>query len=168
MKRAMKKAGAAVPSPNRVVLLRDENGDGVADKRTTFLANLNGPFGMALVGNDFYVANTDAVVHYRYEPGQTEIRTAGKSLASLPAGEINHHWTKDLLASADGRFLYATVGSNSNVAERGMEVEENRAAVLEIERATGHTRLYASGLRNPQRSRVGAAHRQIMDSGQRA
>jgi glucose/arabinose dehydrogenase len=149
MKRAMAKAGAAEPSPNRITLLRDANGDGVVDTRTTFLANLNSPFGMALVGNDFYVANTDAVVRYRYEPGQTEIRGAGQPLAPLPAGAINHHWTKDLIASADGRFLYATVGSNSNVAERGMEVEENRAAILEIERATGRTRLFASGLRNP-------------------
>jgi glucose/arabinose dehydrogenase len=149
MKRAMKNAGAALPSPNRITLLRDGNGDGVVDKRTTFLANLNSPFGMALVGNDFYVANTDGVVRYRYEPGQTEIRAAAQPLAPLPAGVINHHWTKDLIASTDGRFLYATVGSNSNVAERGMAVEENRAAVLEIERATGHTRLYASGLRNP-------------------
>ena len=149
MKRAMKKAGAGVPSPNRITLLRDENGDGVADKRTVFLENLNSPFGMTLVGNDFYVANTDAVVHYRYEAGQTQVSGAGERVAALPAGEINHHWTKDLVASPDGRFLYATVGSNSNVAEHGMEVEENRAAVLEIERATGRSRLFAAGLRNP-------------------
>ena len=149
MKRAMQKAGAGVPSPNRITLLRDENGDGVADKRVVFLENLNSPFGMALVGNDFYVANTDAVVHYHYAAGETHVSGTGERLAPLPAGEINHHWTKDLVASPDGRFLYATVGSNSNVAERGMQVEENRAVVLEIERETGRRRVFASGLRNP-------------------
>jgi glucose/arabinose dehydrogenase len=149
MKRAMKRAGAGVPSPNRITLLRDGNGDGIADSRTVFLEGLNSPFGMALVDNDFYVANTDAVVRYAYGTGQTQISEAGERLAALPAGDINHHWTKDLLASPDGRFLYATVGSNSNVAERGMQAEENRAAVLEISRETGRTRVFASGLRNP-------------------
>jgi glucose/arabinose dehydrogenase len=148
MKRAMRKAGAAVPSPDRITLLRDEDGDGIAEKRTTFLSNLNSPFGMALVGNELYVANTDAVVRFHYEPGQTEIHDAGQLLARLPAGAINHHWTKDLIASRDGRRLYATVGSNSNAAERGMEVEQRRAAILEIDRATGDTRIFASGLRN--------------------
>jgi glucose/arabinose dehydrogenase len=149
MKRAMKRAGAGVPSPNRITLLRDGTGDGIADSRTVFLEGLNSPFGMALVDNDFYVANTDAVVRYAYGTGQTQISEAGERLAALPAGDINHHWTKDLLASPDGRFLYATVGSNSNVAERGMQAEENRAAVLEISRETGRTRVFASGLRNP-------------------
>jgi glucose/arabinose dehydrogenase len=149
MKRAMAKAGAATPSPNRIVLLRDTDRDGRADVRTIFVEGLNSPFGMALVGEDFYVANTDAVVRYRYEPGATRISVDPERVAELPAGPINHHWTKDLIASPDGRYLYATVGSNSNVAENGIEAEENRAAVLRIERASGRTELFASGLRNP-------------------
>jgi glucose/arabinose dehydrogenase len=149
MKRAQAKAGAAVPSANRITLLRDADGNGRAELRAVFAEGLNSPFGMALVGDLFYVANTDAVVCYRYADGKTRAEGPPMQVAALPAGPINHHWTKDLIASPDGRFLYATVGSNSNVAENGLDAERNRAAVLQIERATGQTRLYASGLRNP-------------------
>jgi len=149
MKRAMARAGAGVPSANRISLLRDGDGDGVAEIRTTLLENLNSPFGMALVGDQLYVANTDAVVRFPYREGETRIDVPGVKVADLPAGTLNHHWTKDLIASRDGSRLYVTVGSNSNVAEHGMEVEENRAAVLEVDPASGATRLFASGLRNP-------------------
>lgn len=149
MKQVMERAGAGVPSANRITLLRDTDGDGVADHRSIFLQGLHSPFGMALIGQDLYVANTDAVVRYPYTPGQTQIAAPGTPLASLPAGPINHHWTKSLIASPDGRKLYAGVGSNSNVAERGMEQEEGRAAVWEIDRASGDARVFASGLRNP-------------------
>jgi glucose/arabinose dehydrogenase len=148
-KKAQQRAGAAVPSANRITLLRDADGDGVAETRTVFLQGLNSPFGMALVGRDFYVANTDAVLRFPYRGGETEIRAAGVKVADLPGGPINHHWTKNIIASRDGRRLYATVGSNSNVAERGLEAEENRAAILEIDLANGSSRVFASGLRNP-------------------
>jgi glucose/arabinose dehydrogenase len=148
MKKAMKKAGSAVPSANRITLLRDADGDGVAEVRTAFLENLFSPFGMALVGNDFYVANADAVVRFPYNTGDTRIAAEGVQVAPLPAG-LNHHWTKNLIASADGTRLYATVGSNSNVGENGMDIEVNRAAILEIVPATGKVDLFASGLRNP-------------------
>ena len=145
----MKKAGSAVPSANRITLLRDTDGDGVPEVRTVFLDGLNSPFGMALVGNDLYVANTDAIVRFPYTPGQTRITAAGVRLADLPGGTRNHHWTKNVIANPDGTKLYATVGSNSNVAENGMEVEEGRAAIWEIDTKTGAKRLFASGLRNP-------------------
>ncbi|MGP9814666.1 PQQ-dependent sugar dehydrogenase [Rhodopseudomonas sp. NSM] len=145
----MGQAGAKTPSANRITLLRDADGDGVAEVRSTFLDGLNSPFGMALVGNDLYVANTDAIMRFPYNPGDTRITVKGEKLADLPAGPRNHHWTKDLIASRDGSKLYATSGSNSNAAEHGMDEEINRAAVLEIDRATGATRLFASGLRNP-------------------
>jgi glucose/arabinose dehydrogenase len=145
----MKRAGSKAPSANRISLLRDADGDGVAETRTIFLADLHSPFGMALVGNSFYVANTDAVLRFPYVPGETQIRGPGVKVADLPAGKINHHWTKNIIASEDGSKLYATVGSNSNVAENGMENEVNRAAILEIDLLTGTTRLFASGLRNP-------------------
>jgi glucose/arabinose dehydrogenase len=144
---AQKRAGAGVPSANRISLLRD-NGSGVATK-TVFLKDLNSPFGMALVGNDLYVANTDAVIRFPYTEGLTQIDAPGVKLADLPAGPLNHHWTKNLIASADGSKLYATVGSNSNAAENGLDKEENRAAILEIDRETGKWRVFASGLRNP-------------------
>ena len=147
-KKAMKKAGAATKSANRITLLRDTDGDGVADLRTAFLENLNSPFGMALVGDVFYVANADAVVKFPYADGATEIKDAAVKVADLPAG-INHHWTKNLVASADGKTLYASVGSNSNIGENGMENEVNRAAILKIDAATGATEVFASGLRNP-------------------
>ena len=149
MKQAMEKAGAAVPSANRISLLRDRDGDGVADEKHAFLTGLNSPFGMQLVGDTLYVANTDAIVAFPYEAGATEITAPGETLTSLPAGPINHHWTKNILASEDGTKLYATVGSNSNIAENGMEAEEGRAAIWEVDIATGEKRLFATGLRNP-------------------
>jgi glucose/arabinose dehydrogenase len=145
---AMKKAGSAVPSANRITLLRDANGDGIAELRSPFLEGLNSPFGMTLVGNDLYVADTDAVVRFRYTPGATRIDTPGEKVTDLPAGTRNHHWTKTVVASADGSRLYASVGSNSNVAENGMEAEEGRAAIWEIDTRSGEKRLYATGLRN--------------------
>jgi glucose/arabinose dehydrogenase len=148
-KLVMHRAGAGVPSPNRITLLRDADGDGIAETRSVFLEGLNSPFGMALVGNDFYVADSDAIVKFPYHASDTKITAAGVKLADLPAGRINHHWTKDLTASPDGTKLYATVGSNSNVGENGIEAETNRAAVLEVDRATGAWRVFASGLRNP-------------------
>ena len=145
----MKKAGAAVPSANRITLLRDTDGDGIANLRSVFLENLNSPFGMALIGNDLYIANSDAILKFPYSSGNTRISAAGTKLADLPAGRINHHWTKNIIASADGKKLYASVGSNSNVAERGMEFEKDRAAILEVDIVTGSHRIFASGLRNP-------------------
>jgi glucose/arabinose dehydrogenase len=149
MKTLMGRAGAAVPSANRITLLRDTDGDGVANTRTVFISGLNSPFGMALLGEWLYVANTDAVLRFPYRDGATEITTPGEKVADLPAGSINHHWTKNLIASRDGKHLYATVGSNSNVGENGIEQEERRAAILDIELATGRSRILASGLRNP-------------------
>ncbi|MEA2571633.1 MAG: hypothetical protein QOI24_3634 [Acidobacteriota bacterium] len=149
MKLFTKSAGGAVPSANRITLLRDTDGDGVAEARAVFLKNLNSPFGMTLVGNDFYVANTDAIVRFPYERGTTQISTTGTKLADLPAGPRNHHWTKNVIASRDGSKLYATVGSNSNVAENGLDEELDRAEIMEVDRATGRTRMFASGLRNP-------------------
>lgn len=145
----MKRAGATVPSANRITLLRDSNGDGVADLRSVLLAGLNSPFGMALVNNTLYVANSDAVVSFPYTEGTTHIVAAGTKLVDLPGGPINHHWTKNLIANSDGSKLYVTVGSNSNVAERGMEAEAERAAIWEVETRTGSHRLFATGLRNP-------------------
>ncbi|MGQ7451835.1 DUF7133 domain-containing protein, partial [Streptococcus suis] len=116
-KQVQKWAGAGVPSANRITLLRDANGDGVAETRSVFLSELNGlrsPFGMLLVGDEFYVANTDAILKFPYRTGDTKITAAGTVVAHLPGGPINHHWTKDLTASPDGTKLYATVGSNSN------------------------------------------------------
>jgi len=147
--RAMKKAGAATESANRITLLRDADGDGVAETRNILLSNLTSPFGMALVGADLYVANADAIVRYPYVEGATSISEAGTKVTDLPALPLNHHWTKNVIASQDGAKLYATVGSNSNVAENGMEIEEGRAAIWEIDRATGEKRLFATGLRNP-------------------
>jgi glucose/arabinose dehydrogenase len=149
MKAAFEKAGAAVPSPNRITLLRDADGDGVAETKTIFLQNLMSPFGMALVDNDFYVANADAVVRVPYRSGETRISATPVKLAALPGEPRNHHWTKSLLASRDGTKLYVGVGSNSNVAEHGMEIETGRAAIHEIDTKTGQGRVFASGLRNP-------------------
>jgi glucose/arabinose dehydrogenase len=143
------RAGGAVPSPNRILLLRDTNGDGVADIRTVFLSGLHSPFGMALVGNTFYVANTDAVMRFPYIAGESQITAPGTKVVALPAGRINHHWTKNLIASPDGSKLYVTVGSNSNIGENGIDHERDRAAIWEIETATGRHRVYATGLRNP-------------------
>ena len=148
MGKVQKNAGAATESANRITLLRDKDGDGVAETRTVFLENLFSPFGMALVGDTFYVANADGIVKFPYKKGQTEITAAPVKVADLPAGR-NHYWTKNLIANKDGTKLYASIGSNSNIAENGMEEEKNRAAILEVDIKTGTTRLLASGLRNP-------------------
>ena len=148
-KLVMHEAGAGGTSPNRITLLRDADGDGIAETRSIFLTGLNSPFGMALVGDDFYVADTDALLRFPYHEGQTEISETGVKVVDLPAGAINYHWTKNVIASPDGSQLFVTVGSNSNVAEHGMEVEEDRAAILQVDPATGHLRVFASGLRNP-------------------
>ena len=145
----MKRAGATVPSANRITLLRDTDGDGVADLRSVLLQGLNSPFGMALVGNRLYVANSDAVLRFPYAAGDTRITAPGTKVVDLPAGPINHHWTKNLIVSPDGSTLYVTVGSNSNVAERGMAVEAERAAIWAVDIKSGAHRIYASGLRNP-------------------
>ena len=142
-------AGAAVPSANRITLLRDTDGDGVADQRSVLLEGLHSPFGMALVGEQLYVANSDAVLRFPYAAGTTRIQAPGATLVALPAGPINHHWTKNLIASPDGSKLYVTVGSNSNVAERGMAAEAERAAIWEVDTRSGTHRVFASGLRNP-------------------
>jgi glucose/arabinose dehydrogenase len=149
MKLVMKKAGAGVSSANRITLLRDADGDGVAETRTVFLQGLNSPFGIALVGNELFIANADAIVKVPYQPGQTSISAKPVKVTDLPGGPINHHWTKTIIASPDGRKLYATVGSNSNVGENGIPAEEGRAAIWEVDRATGAKRLFATGLRNP-------------------
>jgi glucose/arabinose dehydrogenase len=145
----MKRAGAGVPSADRITLLRDADGDGVTETQSIFMEDLRSPIGMVLVDQTLYVANTNAVISVPYQDGDTRIDAVPEMLAALPEGPINHHWTKNLVASADGRFLYASVGSNSNVAENGMDNEVNRAAILEIDRESGRTRVYASGLRNP-------------------
>lgn len=141
--------GSGSAPSNRITLLRDADGDGKAELQTVFLDHLNSPFGVALVGEDLYVANTDAIVRYPYHPGDTAIAGQGTVLTQLPGGPIDHHWTKSLVASPDGTKLYVGVGSNSNITENGMEAEKNRAAILEVDRATGRARVFASGLRNP-------------------
>ena len=148
MNAVMKRAGAGVPSADRITLLRDTNGDGVADLRTVFASGLASPYGMALVGNELFVANADALVRLPYTEGQTQAGGAAVKLTDLPAG-INHHWTKNVIASADGSKLYVTVGSNSNVGENGLAAEEGRAAIWEVDPKSGAKRLFASGLRNP-------------------
>lgn len=149
MRRAMRRAGAAVPSANRITLLRDTDADGVADLRSVLLQGLHSPFGMALVGDQLYVANTDAVLRFPYVLGATRIDAPGTKLVDLPGGDINHHWTKNLIAARDGGKLYVSVGSNSNVGERGMAAEAGRAAIWEVDIATGAHRIFATGLRNP-------------------
>jgi glucose/arabinose dehydrogenase len=149
-KHFQKKAGSGrAPSPDRIVLLRDADGDGVAETRSVLLSGLHSPFGMALVGDSLYVANTDAVMRFPYREGDTKITAPGVKVIDLPAGPINHHWTKNVVASADGSKLYVSVGSNSNAAENGIAAEEGRAAVWEVDLASGRHRVYASGLRNP-------------------
>ena len=149
MGKVMGRAGAAVPSPNRITLLRDKDHDGIAETRTVFLENLNSPFGMTLVGNDLYVADTDRLLRFHYENGETAIKSQPMKVIDLPGGTLNHHWTKNVIASKDGSKLYVTVGSNSNVGENGMDQEEGRAAIWEVDRATGNHRIFASGIRNP-------------------
>lgn len=148
-RRYMRKAGVMRASANRITLLRDTDADGAADVRTVFLSGLNSPFGMALSGNDFYVANTDALMRFRYVEGDTAIRDSGELVAPLPAGPVNMHWTRSLVLSANGRYAYVGVGSNSDHGERGLEYEEGRAAILEIDLVSGFHTIYASGLRNP-------------------
>lgn len=143
------KAGGGVPSANRIILLRDSDGDGIADTRSVFLAGLHSPFGMALVGDVLYVANSDAIVRFPYSVGATNIVAPAVKVVDLPAGRINHHWTKNVIASPDGSKLYASVGSNSNAAENGILREEGRAAIWEVDRVTGAHRVFAKGLRNP-------------------
>jgi len=144
-----KKAGGAVPSANRISLLRDADGDGIAESRWIFLAGLNSPFGMDLAGNSLYVANTDAVVRFPYTRNQTAISARGTKVVDLPAGPLNHHWTKNVIVSMDGSKLYVAVGSNSNAAERGIDNEVDRASIWEVDARTGSHRVFASGLRNP-------------------
>tara|TARA_R110000787_G_scaffold26121_3_gene73185 strand:- start:340 stop:1638 length:1299 start_codon:yes stop_codon:yes gene_type:complete len=141
--------GAGVPSADRITLLRDSDGDGVAESRSVFLEGLHSPFGMALVGEKLFVANTDAVMQFPYRDGQTRIDEPGKMLVALPSGKINQHWTRNLLASPDGTRLYVAVGSASNIAEHGLEEERGRAAIWEVDPATGKHGIFASGLRNP-------------------
>jgi glucose/arabinose dehydrogenase len=145
----MDAAGGGGASPNRIVLLRDADGDGVADRQETFLEGLSSPFGMTLVGNELFVANTDALMRFPYADGETRIREPGVKIVDLPAGPLNYHWTKNVIASADGSRLYVTVGSNSNAAENGMDKEAGRAAVWEVDPKTGAHRIFASGVRNP-------------------
>ncbi|MDR5762635.1 sorbosone dehydrogenase family protein [Caballeronia sp. LZ035] len=149
MKKVQKRAGAGVASPDRIVLLRDTDGDGVADTRSVFIDKLHSPFGMALIGDELYVADTDAIMRFKYEPGMTQITTPGEKFMDLPAGEINHHWTKNIIASRDGKKLYVTVGSNSNAAENGIDAENGRAQIMEVDIATRQSRPFATGLRNP-------------------
>jgi glucose/arabinose dehydrogenase len=149
MAKAMKTAGSAVPSADRITLLRDRDRDGQPELRTAFVENLHSPFGMTLVGDDLYVANTDSLMRFDYARDATALTQPGTRVADLPAGEINYHWTKNVIASRDGTRLYVTVGSNSNVGERGLEQERERAAILEVDRSSGAKSVYASGLRNP-------------------
>ena len=149
MKWVMKAAGAGTPSANRITLLRDVDGDGVAEMRSVLIEGLNSPFGIELVGERLYIANTDAIVSFSYRTGQTRIDGPATKLVDLPAGPVNHHWTKNIIASADGKRLYVTVGSNSNVAENGMAIEAGRAAIWEVDISSGTQRIFASGLRNP-------------------
>jgi glucose/arabinose dehydrogenase len=147
--RIMTRAGATVPSADRITLLRDTDGDGVADVRSVLLDHLHSPFGMAKVGDTLYVANTDAVMAFPFHDGETRITAPGSKLIDLPAGPLNHHWTKNLIASPDGRTLYVTIGSNSNVGENGLEAERGRARIIAVDIASGQSRPYATGLRNP-------------------
>jgi glucose/arabinose dehydrogenase len=142
-------AGSSAPGGNRIILLRDSRGARKPDVRTVFIDHLNAPFGVVLVGNELYVADTDAILRFSYTPGQTRIASPGVKLTELPAGPIDHHWTKSLVASPDGTKLFVGVGSNSNITENGMAVEEGRAAIWEVDRQTGFKRIYASGVRNP-------------------
>jgi glucose/arabinose dehydrogenase len=146
---AKETAGAGGGPPQQITLLRDANGDGKPELRSVLVDHLNSPFGVVLVGNDLYVADTDAILRYPFTPGQTKITAPGQKVIDLPGGLIDHHWTKSLTASPDGAKLYAGVGSNSNIQERGPEAETNRAAIWEVDPKTGSYRIFASGLRNP-------------------
>ncbi len=144
----MKRAGSGTPSANRITLLRDADGDGMAEVRQVFMQNLVSPFGVTLVGNELFIANADALVKVPYTAGQTTVSAAPTKVTDLPAG-INHHWTKNVIANRDGSKLYVTVGSNSNVGENGLAMEEGRAAIWEVDVKSGEKRLFATGLRNP-------------------
>jgi glucose/arabinose dehydrogenase len=145
---AMATSGGAPRPTNRITLLRDTKGTGTPDVRTVFIDHLNAPFGVALVGTDLYVADTDAILHFTYAPGETNITSPPSVLTTLPAGPIDHHWTKSLVASPDGSKLYVSIGSNSNVSENGLGAELDRAQIWEVDRATGAHRVFATGLRN--------------------
>ncbi len=162
-----KRAGAGVPSADRITLLRDADGDGIAETRTVFLEQLHSPFGMALIADSFYVANTDAIVRYPYVAGTTRITASGTKVADLPAGPINHHWTKNILPSSDGRFLYATVGSNSNVGENGIENEhEPRGDPADRARVRHHAALCVRTAQS-EWPRLAAAKRRAVDRRER-
>ena len=148
-KKIMARAGSGGRSANRITLLRDADGDGEADTQRIFLEGLNSPFGMTLVDDQLYIANTDALLRFPYSDGQTRIEDEGEKIVDLPAGPINHHWTKNVIANGDGSRLYVTSGSNSNVGENGIQAEEHRAAILEVDPQRKSLRLLASGLRNP-------------------
>ena len=148
-KKLMKKVESAVPSPNRIILLRDADGDGAAEMKATFAQGLKSPFGMTLVRDTLYVANTDGVVSFPYRTGQTEVSGVGTKVFDLPGPPINHHWTKNVVVSPDGSKLFATVGSNSNIGDNGMAAEEGRAAIWEYDLASAKARVFATGIRNP-------------------
>ena len=143
------RAGAAAKGGNRITLLRDADGDGVPELKTVLVDHLHSPYGVVWVAGTLYVANTDAIIAFPFVPGQTKITAPGTKLTDLPAGPIDHHWTKSMVASPDGSKLYVGVGSNSNITENGMAAEEGRAAIYEVDRATGAKRIYATGTRNP-------------------
>jgi glucose/arabinose dehydrogenase len=147
-KAIMGQAGAGGKSANRITLLRDADGDGVAEKRSVLISGLNSPFGMALVGDQLYIADTDALLRVPFKPGETTITAKPEKVVDLPGGPINHHWTKNVVANPDGSRLYVSVGSNSNVGERGEAVERGRAAIWEINPKTGDHRIFAYGVRN--------------------
>ncbi len=147
-KQFKKKAGASVPSANRITLLRDADGDGVAEYRSTLMSGLKSPFGMALVGKELFIANAESLVAVPFQTGTNAVSAKPRLVANLPAGR-NHHWTKSLVASPDGRWLFVGVGSNSNVAENGIDIEKDRAAIWRIDPKTGATSVFATGLRNP-------------------
>lgn len=144
--RTMKRAGATYPSANRITLLRDKDGDGVPELREIFLSSLHQPFGMALIGSTLYVGNSDSVMAFPYEEGQTRISAPGRTIFTMKDGG---HWTRNLIASPDGKKLYVAIGSLSNIADEGFEAEEGRAMIVEIDIETEQNRVFASGLRNP-------------------
>jgi len=148
-KRFLKKGGGAAPSANRISLLRDTTGDGVADVKTALLEGLYAPFGMTLVGDELFVAASDALLKFPYQRGQTRIATSAVKVTNLPAGRRNHHWTKNVIASPDGLKMYVAIGSNSNAGEHGIAEEAGRAQIWEVDTKTGAHRVFATGLRNP-------------------
>jgi len=145
----MKRAGSGVPSANRITLLRGVSDTGAAVTRTTFLQGLSSPFGIAASGSNLYIANTDSLLQFNYQEGATQLSGPGTKVMDLPAGPVNHHWTKNVIANRAGTRLYVTIGSNSNAAENGLAVEQERARIIEIDPATGRSRPFATGLRNP-------------------